>query len=114
MHLYPIDGVVHDVPPDATAWGYRAVTWSMVIAGIDPDPGKADILTQWGRAYWEAIHPHSAGGAYVNVMMEEGQDRVRATYGANHEQLVWIKNRYDPANVFRVNQNIQPTAAPVA
>jgi len=54
------------------------------------------------------LHPHSAGGAYVNMMMEEGDDRVRASYGENYDRLAAIKRAYDPANLFRVNQNIAP------
>ena len=109
MHLYPIDGAVHRVGPDETAWNYRDATWSMVIAGIDPDPAKAESLRAWARGYWEALHPHTLGGAYVNFMMEEGEDRIRATYGNNHNRLAAIKKKYDPTNFFRVNQNIKPT-----
>jgi FAD/FMN-containing dehydrogenase len=110
MHLYPIDGAARDVASDATAWGARGATWSMVIAGIDADPGKAGELRQWASDYWEAVHRHNPhGGAYVNFMMEdEGKERVRAAYGANYERLVEVKRRYDPANLFQVNQNIEP------
>jgi FAD/FMN-containing dehydrogenase len=108
MHLYPIDGAVHQVDKADTAWHHRDVTWSMVIAGISDDPSQAEELQEWGRAYWEAIHPYSAGGAYINFMMEEGQERLKATYGDNYERLVQVKNKYDPTNFFRVNQNIRP------
>ena len=108
LHLYPVDGAVQDVGSDETAWAYRDATWSMVIAGVDPDPGKVDAMREWARAYWEDLHPYSAGGSYVNFMMEEGRDRIRATYGANYDRLAQIKARYDPANVFRMNQNIEP------
>ncbi|WP_420641580.1 FAD-binding oxidoreductase [Candidatus Leptofilum sp.] len=108
MHLYPIDGAVHEVEAAATAWHQRDVTWSMVIAGISDNPTKADALKQWGRDYWQAIHSHSAGSAYINFMMEEGQARIKATYGANYERLATIKRKYDPTNFFRVNQNILP------
>ncbi|PWK59440.1 FAD-binding oxidoreductase [Aminobacter sp. AP02] len=110
MHLYPIDGAVHDVAPDATAWGARRARWSMVIAGIDPDPAKAPKLRQWASAYWAAVHEHNQhGGAYINFMMDdEGEARVRAAYGANYGRLVAAKRKYDPANLFRVNQNIRP------
>ncbi|SDJ96836.1 FAD/FMN-containing dehydrogenase [Ferrimonas sediminum] len=108
MHLYPIDGAVHDIKPEDTAWANRSATWSMVIAGIDADPAKADALKKWARAYWQALHPHSSGGAYINFMMEEGQERIEATYGDNHPRLRQIKRQYDPDNVFRVNQNIHP------
>jgi FAD/FMN-containing dehydrogenase len=106
MHLYPIDGAVHRVAEDATAWRFRDATWSMVIAGIDPDPTIAGELTSWARGYWEAVHPFTVGGAYVNFMMDEGPDRVRATYGDNHARLVEVKRAYDPDNLFHVNQNI--------
>jgi FAD/FMN-containing dehydrogenase len=106
MHLYPIDGAVHRVGEDETAWRFRDATWSMVIAGIDPDPMVADELTSWARGYWEAVHPFTVGGAYVNFMMDEGPDRVRATYGDNYPRLVEVKRAYDPTNLFHVNQNI--------
>ena len=108
MHLYPIDGAVHRVGQNDTAWSCREATWSMVIAGIDADPAQASALAAWARGYWEALHPYTLGGAYVNFMMEEGEDRIRATYGDNYDRLVAIKHRYDPTNFFRVNQNIRP------
>ena len=108
MHLYPIDGAVHEVGPSDTAWNCRDATWSMVIAGVDPDPAKAEELKNWGRSYWEAVHPFNLGGAYINFMMEEGEDRIRATYGDNYDRLAKIKKKYDPTNFFRVNQNIRP------
>ena len=113
MHLYPVDGAVRRVAPDATAWSARDATWSMVIAAIDPDPAKADELRRWGRAYWEAVHPYTMGGAYINFMMEEGEERIRATYGPNYDRLRQVKAEYDPENVFRVNQNISPAAVAV-
>ncbi len=64
---------------------------------------------EWARDYWQALHPHSAGGSYVNFLMDEGQDHVRATYRENFERLVALKNKYDPTNLFRINQNIKPT-----
>ena len=111
MHLYPIDGAVRRVASDATPWGARGATWSMVIAGIDPAPKQAEALKKWGRAYWAAIHPFNLEGAYVNFMMDdEAEDRVQATYGPNYKRLASIKAKYDPKNLFRVNQNIQPAA----
>jgi FAD/FMN-containing dehydrogenase len=112
MHLYPIDGAVHRVPRDATAWSTRDARWSMVIAGIDPDPKKADALKTWGRAYWKAVHPYNLAGAYVNFMMDdEAAGRVQATYGDNYARLALVKAKYDPRNLFRVNQNIEPAPA---
>jgi hypothetical protein len=109
MHLYPIDGAVRRVASDATAWGVRDATWNMVIAGIDPDPKKADALKAWGRAYWKAVHPFNMEGAYVNFLMDdEAAGRVQASYGGNYGKLAAIKAKYDPKNFFRVNQNIPP------
>lgn len=108
MHLYPIDGAVHRVDESETAFAYRDANWSQVIVGVDPDPGKADLLRQWTVDYWEALHPYSAGAAYVNFMMEEGRDRVRATYGENYDRLARIKGEYDPDNLLHINQNIPP------
>jgi hypothetical protein len=111
VHLYPIDGAVHRVGKNDTAWGARDATWSMVIAGIDSNPQQAGALTRWGRAYWEAVHKFNPGGAYVNFMMDdEGEARVKASYGDNYPRLAAIKKKYDPANLFRVNQNIRPAA----
>ena len=76
--------------------------------GVDPDPAKKDAITQWSKAYWQALHPHSAGGAYINMMMDEGQERVMASYRDNYPRLAQIKKKYDPANLFHVNQNIRP------
>lgn len=108
MHLYPIDGAVHRVGQEETAWNYRDANWSMVIAGVDRDPKNRDLITRWAREYWQALHPHSAGGSYINFMMEEGPDRIRATYGSNYERLRRVKAKYDPENFFHVNQNIEP------
>jgi hypothetical protein len=109
MHLYPINGAASRISNKDTAWNYRDATWAMVIVGIDPDPSNKEIITKWTKDYWETLHPYSAGGAYVNFMMDEGEDRIKATYGDNYERLVAIKNKYDPNNLFRVNQNIKPT-----
>jgi FAD/FMN-containing dehydrogenase len=112
MHLYPIDGAVRRVAKDATAWSARDATWSMVIAAIDSDPKKADDLKTWGRAYWKAVHPYNLGGGYINFMMDdEAGDRLQATFGDNFERLALIKAKYDPKNLFRVNQNIEPAVA---
>jgi FAD/FMN-containing dehydrogenase len=108
MHLYPINGAVHRKGESETAFHYRNSKWAEVIVGVDPDPANKDKITNWAREYWEAVHPYSAGGAYVNFMMEEGPARVEATYGANYARLRRVKAKYDPGNLFRVNQNITP------
>jgi FAD binding domain/Berberine and berberine like len=108
MHLYPIDGAARRVAADATAWTYREARFAQVIVGVDPDPAMAGALRDWTVGYWDALHPYSLGGAYTNFMMDEGSDRVRASYGSNYKRLTQIKARYDPTNLFHVNQNIQP------
>jgi hypothetical protein len=110
MHLYPIDGAAHDADASDTAWAYRDANWGSVFAGVDPDPANAAGIRNWSIDYFEALHPYSAGGAYVNMMMDEGQERVRASYGDNYDRLAKVKATYDPGNLFRVNQNIEPKA----
>jgi hypothetical protein len=110
MHLYPIDGAVHRVGRNETPFAYRSSRWAAVIIGVDPDPANREAISSWCRNYWDALHPYSAGGAYVNFMMDEGQERVRATYREHYTRLAQIKAKYDPANLFRVNQNIWPAA----
>jgi FAD/FMN-containing dehydrogenase len=108
MHLYPIDGAAARVGADETAWTQRDGGWVQVMVGVDPEPENRDLVRDWCVSYWEALHPYSAGGGYVNMMMEEGDDRVRTTYGANYDRLAQVKTEYDPGNLFHVNQNIKP------
>lgn len=108
MHLYPMNGAVQQVSKDATAFTYRDVGFTHIIAGIDSEPGNMPAHTSWVRDYWSALHPLSAGGAYVNFLMDEGQDRIKTTYMENYPKLVSAKQTWDPGNLFRVNQNIRP------
>lgn len=108
VHFYPINGACHSKSNKDTAWANRDANWSQVIVGVDPDPTNNDKLIHWAKSYWEAIHPYSLGGGYINFMMEEGQDQVRASYRDNYDKLLRIKQQYDPNNVFRVNHNIRP------
>jgi len=108
MHLYPIDGAAHRPGPSDTPFSYRDAQWASVIVGVSPEAQDAPKISAWAKGYWDAVHPHSAGGAYVNFMMEEGDERVRASYRGNHARLVEVKRQYDPENLFRVNQNIRP------
>jgi len=109
MHMYPIDGAASRVGKKDTAWNYRDAQWAQVIVGVDLDPANKDKIVSWTKSYYDAVHPYSAGGAYVNFLMgDEGEERVTKTYGDNYRRLVEIKNKYDPDNFFRVNQNIKP------
>ena len=111
MHLYPIDGAVHDMAEDETAFSYRNSRWSQVIVGVTDTPAQNHQMIDWARGYYRAIEPYSAGGTYVNFMMEEGDKRLRASYRDNFDRLVDVKSTYDPGNLFRVNQNIKPRRA---
>ena len=108
MHLYPMDGAVHRIGRNDTPFSYREARWAQVMVGVDPDPATNDRVGDWTTRYWAALHPFSAGGAYVNMYMEEGQDRVRRSYRDNYDRLARSKTLYDPDNVFRLNQNIRP------
>jgi FAD/FMN-containing dehydrogenase len=110
MHLYPVNGAAQSVGKNDTAYSFREALFAEVIVGVDPDPANAEKITTWCKDYWEALHPFSAGGAYVNFMMDEGQERIQAAFRDNYGRLAAIKKKYDPTNFFRVNQNIRPAA----
>jgi hypothetical protein len=110
MHLYPVDGVASLVGRDETPWSFRDAKWSQVIFAGDTDPANAEAIRSWALDYHAAIHPFTMGGAYVNFLADEGQERVRAAYRENYDRLAEIKGRYDPDNFFHVNQNIQPAS----
>jgi hypothetical protein len=110
MHLYPINGAASRISSNDTPWSFRDATWAQVIVGVDPDPANNDRIIAWAKDYWAALHPYSAGGAYVNFMMDEGEERIKATYRGNYQRLDSVKTKYDPLNLFRVNQNIKPSA----
>ena len=108
MHIYPINGAAQRVAPDSTAFAYRDATFATVIAGMWPDPADNEANTAWVKDYYAATAPHSEEGGYVNFMAEDDQSRIRANYRGNYDRLAEIKRRYDPDNLFRHNQNIQP------
>ena len=107
-HLYPINGACHSKKSSDTAFAYRDANWAHVIVGVDPDAANKEKISTWAKEYWEDLHPYSSGGAYVNFMMEEGQERVKASYRDNYDRLTKVKFKFDPDNFFRVNQNIKP------
>jgi FAD/FMN-containing dehydrogenase len=108
MHIYPINGAAGRVGKNDTAFSFRDAKFAEVIVGVDPDPANNQRMIGWARDYWTALHPYSAGGAYVNMIMDEGQDTVKAAYRDNYARLAQVKARYDPANLFHTNQNIKP------
>jgi FAD/FMN-containing dehydrogenase len=110
MHIYPINGAAGRVGKNDTAFSFRDAKFAEVIVGVDPDPANNQRVIGWARDYWTALHPYSAGGAYVNMIMDEGQDMVKAAYRDNYARLAQVKAKYDPTNLFHMNQNIKPGA----
>jgi FAD/FMN-containing dehydrogenase len=108
MHLYPINGAAQKVGKGDTAFSFRDANFVEVIVGVDPDPTNNPRLVQWAKDYWLALHPFSAGGAYINMIMDEGEGEVKSAYGGNYTRLAQVKRQYDPGNLFQVNQNIKP------
>ncbi|MDB5057846.1 MAG: oxidoreductase [Chloroflexi bacterium] len=110
MHLYPINGAAQRAGRNDTAFSFRDANFAEVIVGVDPNPANNERMIQWAKDYWLALHPHSAGGAYVNMIMDEGEDNVKAAYRENYGRLAEVKAAYDPTNLFHTNQNIKPKA----
>jgi len=108
MHIYPINGAAGRVASDATAFAYRDAKFATVIAGMWPDPADNEKNTKWVKDYFKALQPHSSSGGYVNFMAGDDQERVRDNYKGNYDRLVTIKKKYDPGNLFHMNQNIKP------
>lgn len=108
VHLYPIDGAVHRVGASDTAFGHRDARWAMTIVGVGSEPEDDEPIQTWATAWWDAVRPYVSSGAYVNFVEDEGHDRVRAAYRDNYDRLVEVKRRYDPDNLFSLNQNIPP------
>ncbi len=107
--LHQVGGAVRDVASDATAYPHRAPEWNAVIAGVWQDePDGAEIETAWARECWSALEPHMTGDMYVNFITDEGGDLVQRAYSETYTRLVEVKQRYDPTNFFRVNQNVRP------
>ena len=108
VHIYSMNGAASRVPSDATAFGHRDATFATVIAGMWPDPSQNDANIAWVRRYSDAMAPHSKEGGYINFLSADDKPRTSANYGANYERLVEVKRRYDPGNLFHLNQNIEP------
>jgi FAD/FMN-containing dehydrogenase len=111
VHIYPINGACNRVAGDSTAFAYRDATFATVIAGMWPDPADNEANIAWVKDYYAATAPHSEDGGYVNFMSEDDQGRIRDNYRGNYDRLVEVKRKYDPDNLFHVNQNIAPGGA---
>jgi len=110
IHIYPVNGAAGRVGYKETPWAYRSANFIQDIIAVDPDPANNERMIKWSKDSWSALHPYSAGGAYLNFIMDEGADRVKAGYGENYDRLARIKAKYDPNNFFHINQNILPKA----
>jgi FAD/FMN-containing dehydrogenase len=108
MHMYSINGAAHQVAPDETAFAYRDATFATVIAGMWPDPAQNKANIKWVRDYYDATSPESESGGYINFMSDDDQGRIKDNYKGNYKRLVDVKRKYDPDNLFHVNQNIKP------
>ena len=105
-------GAMRRGSPDDAAYSQRDAQYNFVILSCWLDPGESEIHLKWTRELWDAMRPHSTGGVYVNDIgreVEEGADLIRSAYGESYQRLVALKNKYDPTNLFRHNQNIKPT-----
>ena len=107
--LQQVGGAIARLPASATAYGGREAAYDCFPIAIWDDPADDAANIRWARDFWAAMRPFSTGAVYVNNLGDEGEDRVRAAYGPNYQKLVALKNKYDPTNLFRLNQNIRPT-----
>ncbi|MGN6390626.1 MAG: FAD-binding oxidoreductase [Gemmatimonadales bacterium] len=106
-----LGGAVSRVPGEATAYGHRDAQYVMNVHGRWADPDRDAVCIGWARDLFRAAAPYATGGVYVNFLTGDEPDRVRAAYGSNYERVVALKNRYDPTNLFRLNQNIRPSGS---
>jgi FAD/FMN-containing dehydrogenase len=108
--LQQVGGAIARVPKFATPYVNRDALYDCFPVAIWKDPADDEPSIQWARQFWNAMRPFSTGGVYANNLGDEGEDRVQAAYAENYPRLVALKNKYDPTNVLRLNQNIRPTA----
>jgi hypothetical protein len=110
--IWHFGGAMSRIEPTATAFWARQVPYMVSCDAVWTDPADDDANMQWVRSSWAALRKHSDGGIYLNFpgFGEEGESLVRAAYGGNYDRLVTLKNKHDPTNLFRMNQNIRPVA----
>ncbi|MDP8928335.1 MAG: BBE domain-containing protein, partial [Actinomycetota bacterium] len=109
--IFPIDGACHRVGPTETAFGYRDANLAAGIGATWHDAAEDEANIAWTRAYYQALRPTAMPGGYVNFSSDDDPAQIRANYQHNHRRLVEVKSRYDPDNLFRLNQNIPPATA---
>jgi hypothetical protein len=108
LHLNHFGGAMSRVANDATPFAQRDATFAFSQDALSVGPEDTAANIKWVKDCWQAMRAHSPRGAYVNFMSDEGEDRVRESYGGNYDRLARIKRKYDPTNLFRLNQNIKP------
>jgi hypothetical protein len=107
--LQPLGGQVHRVDDEASAMGWRKAKWAIHVLGMWEDPADDEAQIAWVRNVASSVEPWAQAGTYLNYLMDEGEGRVRASFGPKYDRMVELKNKYDPANLFSLNQNIKPT-----
>jgi hypothetical protein len=112
---HQLGGAVSRIGRDATAFNHRDVQYSFMSIGVCTTPAEVPSCVRWVREFWSAMQPYSTGSVYVNYLgqeADEGAERIRAAYGPEkYQRLAALKNKYDPTNLFRLNQNIRPAPA---
>jgi hypothetical protein len=108
LFLEDMHGAASRVRPEDTAFAHRHAHYTLLIVASWTEAADSEQHIRWVRDCWEAMQPFAAGSVYVNYLGEEGEQRVRGAYGPNYDRLVALKNKYDPTNFFRLNQNIRP------
>ncbi|MER9617676.1 BBE domain-containing protein [Mesorhizobium sp. M0207] len=106
--LQQVGGAISRVPMDGTPYANRDALYDCFPISIWDNPSDDETHIRWARNLWDAMRPFSTGGVYANNLGEEGTDRVVAAYGENYPRLAALKNKYDPTNFFRLNQNVKP------
>ena len=107
--FFHLHGAAARMDRNATAFGLREDQWDYDVISQWTDPAESAGHIQWTRDFWTAVEPFATGEVYVNHLDAEEATRIRAAYGPGYERLVALKNKYDPTNLFRLNQNIKPT-----
>jgi FAD/FMN-containing dehydrogenase len=108
--IQPLGGQVHRVAESNSAMGWRKAKWALHILGMWEDPAQDAEQTAWVRNLAEAAAKWEQKGTYLNYLMDEGDQRVKDSFGPNYPRMVELKNNYDPTNLFCFNQNIKPSA----
>ncbi len=108
IHIFPLNGAVGRINPHETPWGFRDANFSMALIAVDPDPTNKEHIARWAKESRSALHPYSTGSGYLNFAMNQSTSNVEMAYTDNYMRLAKLKAKYDPNNLFHINQNIPP------